>query len=131
MYDGAVKRHSHRIASTQGAARARGDRRRGDERRRSPRQPLVATVLGYPDDDPTPFPRLFLSQDVSARGMAILRPGVDAELGESTQLELAFELPGGGFVRARARVTSDGPGGRWRRTGLEFVALEIGDQKKR
>jgi PilZ domain-containing protein len=95
------------------------DRRRTDrgDRRAAPRAPLIAAVR---DADAA---RLFLSQDLGARGMSVLRPE-DAKFAPQTPLHVEFELPGGPFVRVLARVTSDRAGGRCRRTGLEFVAID-------
>jgi hypothetical protein len=58
--------------------------------------------------------------------MTVLRAD-DEELAARTAIQIEFELPGGRFVRALARVTHDEgeDGGRLRRTGLEF--LHIGD----
>ncbi|HJZ86918.1 MAG TPA: PilZ domain-containing protein [Polyangia bacterium] len=95
------------------------DRRRASrDRRDAPRVPLVAAVRH------AGAPRFFLSQDLSARGMTILRPDTDA-LQVRSPLEVEFELPGGRFVRALARVAHDCAGGRCRRTGLEFMRVEI------
>jgi hypothetical protein len=55
--------------------------------------------------------------------MSILRPD-DAGFAPRTPLHVEFELPGGPFLRVLARVTSDHAGGRCRRTGLEFVAVD-------
>jgi hypothetical protein len=94
------------------------DRRKSDrDRRDAPRAPLVAAVR-EPD-----APHLYLSQDVSAHGMTVLRPD-EEEMPARTPLRVEFELPGGRFVRALARVASDRAGGRFRRTGLEFVRIE-------
>src|SRR5262245_5898915 len=92
------------------------DRRRMERDRRSaPRTPLIASVRD------SAASRLFLSQDLGARGMSVLRPE-DAGFSPRTPLHVEFELPGGPFLRVLARVTSDRAGGRCRRTGLEFVA---------
>ena len=95
------------------------DRRRTDrgDRRGVPRAHLIASVR---DADAS---RLFLSQDLGARGMCVLRPD-DTGFPPRTPLQVEFELPGGPFLRVLARVTSDHAGGRCRRTGLEFVSMD-------
>jgi PilZ domain len=92
------------------------------DRRGAPRAPLVAAVRD------ARAARLFLSQDVGARGMSVLRPD-DCGLAPRTPLDVEFELPGGAFLRVRARVTSDHAGGRCRRTGLEFVGIDGADAR--
>src|SRR5262249_39779129 len=88
----------------------------GQDRRRGPRAPLVAAVRSPQG------PQLFLSQDLSPRGMTVLR-AEEAALAARTSLQIEFELPGCGFVRVLARVAHDGQQGGLRRTGLEFLHL--------
>src|ERR1051325_5141531 len=95
------------------------DRRQAPrDRRTEVRTPLVAAVRH------AGAPRFFLSQDVGSRGMTVLRPETEV-LPVWAPLELEFELPGRGLVRARARVAHDQSGGRCRRTGVEFLHVVV------
>jgi c-di-GMP-binding flagellar brake protein YcgR len=97
------------------------DRRRTERERRQARR--VAAVFAVKD---TAGQRVQLGQaeDIAPSGMTLRWPK-DAALGPECAVTLTFELPDSGApIAARGTVVNTHRSGRYRRTGVRFVALE-------
>jgi hypothetical protein len=96
------------------------DRRRAERERRQARR--VAAVFAVKE---TAGRRVQLGQaeDIAPSGMTLRWPK-DAALPPDAAVALTFELPGTGVaIAAEGRVVNTRRAGRYRRTGVRFVAL--------
>lgn len=73
--------------------------------------------------------QLCLAEDIGPAGITVRRP-LDAGHRPRTPVSLAFELPGIGHeIAARGVIVTDSTLGRWRRTGVRFIAVRPDHQQ--
>ena len=108
------------VSATPRPSAGAGERRRTEaDRRRAGRVPATFAV----SEAAGAHIHLCQAEDIAVGGMTIKHPK-DLEHAPHTQVSLRFALPGSREeIEARGEIVSDSRAGRFRRTGVRFIAV--------